>query len=73
MADLYLMYAEAYNEYHGPGQPVYDALNLVRTLSGLRDIEDVWSDASVVRNGQALDERRLARYYPHRTFHRAEL
>lgn len=50
LSDLYLMYAEAYNEYNGPGQPAYDALNKVRTRGGLRDVEDVWSDASVVRN-----------------------
>ncbi len=50
LSDLYLMYAEAYNEYNGPGQPVYDALNKVRTRGGLRNVEDVWSDASVVRN-----------------------
>ena len=50
LSDLYLMYAEAYNEYNGPGQPAYDALNKVRTRGGLRNVEDVWSDASVVRN-----------------------
>lgn len=50
LSDLYLMYAEAYNEFNGPGQPAYDALNKVRARGGLRNIEDVWSDASVVRN-----------------------
>ena len=39
------MYAEAYNEYNGPGQPAYDALNKVRRRAGLRDVEAVWSDA----------------------------
>ena len=50
LADLYLMYAEAYNEYYGPGQPAYDALNKIRKRAGLRNIEDVWSDATIVRN-----------------------
>jgi hypothetical protein len=50
MADLYLMYAEAYNEYYGPNQEVYDALNKVRARGGLRAIEDVYSDASIVKN-----------------------
>ncbi|MGI6074616.1 MAG: RagB/SusD family nutrient uptake outer membrane protein [Fermentimonas sp.] len=50
LSDLYLMYAEAYNEVNGPGQPAYDAINKIRRRGGLRDIEDVWSDASVVKN-----------------------
>ena len=50
LADLYLMYAEAYNELNGPGQPAYDALNKIRRRAGLPDIEDVWSDPSIVRN-----------------------
>ncbi len=49
LSDLYLMYAEAYNEYHGPGAPAYDYLNKVRATSGLKPIEQVWSDANIVR------------------------
>ena len=41
LSDLYLMYAEAYNEFHGPGQEAYDALNKVRKRAGLKKIEDV--------------------------------
>lgn len=50
MSDLYLMYAEAYNEYYGPNQEVYDNLNKIRARGGLRSIEDVYSDASIVKN-----------------------
>ncbi|WP_352423222.1 RagB/SusD family nutrient uptake outer membrane protein [Proteiniphilum sp.] len=49
LSDLYLMYAEAYNEYHGPGAPAYDYLNRVRATSGLKPVEEVWSDGNIVR------------------------
>ena len=49
LADLYLMYAEAYNEYYGPDQKVYDKLNAVRKRAGLlRPIEEVWNDGTIV-------------------------
>lgn len=48
MADLYLSYAEAYNEYYGPDQKAYDKINAVRRRAGLRDVEDVWNDSSIV-------------------------
>ena len=48
LADLYLMYAEAYNEYYGPDQKVYDKLNAIRERAGLPKIEDVWSNANIV-------------------------
>ena len=47
-AELYLMYAEASNEYYGPNQDCYDKLNAVRQRAGLKNIEDVYSDASIV-------------------------
>ncbi|MHA7109641.1 RagB/SusD family nutrient uptake outer membrane protein [Sunxiuqinia elliptica] len=50
LADLYLMKAEALNEYYdAPNQEVYDAINLVRERAGIPKVEDVWSDASIVR------------------------
>lgn len=49
MAELYLNYAEAYNEYHGPAAEVYEALNEVRQRVGLPKVEDAWSDASLAR------------------------
>lgn len=50
MADLYLMRAEALNEYlDAPDQDVWDAINIVRTRAGIPDVEDVWSDLNFVR------------------------
>lgn len=50
LSDLYLMYAECYNEYYGPGQPAYDKINAVRARAGLlRPIEELWNDASIVK------------------------
>lgn len=49
MADLYLMKAEALNEYSGPSQEVYDAINLVRRRAGIPDLEAVWSDPTLAR------------------------
>lgn len=51
LADLYLMKAEALNEYYdAPNQEVYDAINLVRERAGIPDVETVWSDGSIVRS-----------------------
>ncbi len=49
MADLYLMKAEAMNEYSGPSNEVYAAINKVRTRAGIPNVETVWSDASLTR------------------------
>ncbi|MDR2027343.1 MAG: RagB/SusD family nutrient uptake outer membrane protein [Prevotellaceae bacterium] len=49
MADLYLMKAEALNEYSGPSQEVYDALNVVRRRAGIPDVEEVWSNPDLAR------------------------
>ncbi|MDR2086617.1 MAG: RagB/SusD family nutrient uptake outer membrane protein [Dysgonamonadaceae bacterium] len=44
MADLYLMKAEALNEYlDAPTQEVYDAINKVRRRAGIPDVEVAWS------------------------------
>jgi hypothetical protein len=49
MADLYLMKAEALNEYlDAPNQEVYDAINVVRFRAGIPNVETVWSDPSIV-------------------------
>jgi hypothetical protein len=49
MADLYLMKAEALNEYYGSSQDVYDAINIVRRRAGIPDVETVWSNSDLVR------------------------
>ncbi|GAB3026967.1 RagB/SusD family nutrient uptake outer membrane protein [Niabella terrae] len=49
MADLYLMKAEALNEYSGPSAEAYEAVNLVRRRAGIPDLQTVWSDPSLAR------------------------
>lgn len=44
MADLYLLKAEAMNEYYGPSQEVYDAINKVRSRAGIPDVEESYSN-----------------------------
>jgi hypothetical protein len=49
MADLYLMKAEALNEYlDAPNAEVYAAINIVRNRAGIPNVETVWSDANLV-------------------------
>lgn len=50
LADLYLMKAEALNEYlDAPTQEVYDAVNVVRKRAGIPNVEAVWADATLVK------------------------
>jgi hypothetical protein len=50
MADLYLMKAEILNEIKdSPDQEVWDAINQVRRRAGIRDVDDVWADATIVK------------------------
>jgi hypothetical protein len=50
MADLYLMKAEAMNEYlDAPNAEIYEAVNKVRRRAGIPDVEDAWSNANLVR------------------------
>ncbi|MGL5683091.1 MAG: RagB/SusD family nutrient uptake outer membrane protein [Marinifilaceae bacterium] len=46
MSELYLMLAEAWNEYEGPSQKVYDALNVVRERAGIPDVVSSWRNYS---------------------------
>ncbi len=46
LADLYLLYAEALNELSGPSDEVYTYLNRIRSRSGLKSIEESWSNYS---------------------------
>jgi hypothetical protein len=50
LADLYLMKAEAQNEYEGPSQSVYDAINKVRDRAGIPHVEDAWKKAKIHPN-----------------------
>jgi hypothetical protein len=50
MADLYLMKAEALNEYlSAPNEEVYEAINKVRRRAGIPDVQEVWSNAELTR------------------------
>ena len=46
LADLYLMYAEALNEFNGPGAEVYQYVNLVRDRAGLGTVQSSWENFS---------------------------
>ena len=50
LADLYLMKAEALNEYNdAPTQEVYDMINLVRRRAGIPDVQTVWANPSLAK------------------------
>jgi hypothetical protein len=46
VSDLYLMYAEALNEYYGPTPEVYAAINEVRIRAGIPTVEEAYGDDS---------------------------
>lgn len=46
LTDLYLLYAEATNEFEGPGSEVYDYLNAVRARAGIPSVEESWTNYS---------------------------
>lgn len=46
LAELYLMQAEAWNEYEGPSDKVYNAINKVRTRAGIPDVVTSWKSYS---------------------------
>ena len=50
LAELYLNYAEAMNEYYGPSSDIYDALNVIRDRAYIPHVEDVWADESLTLN-----------------------
>jgi len=50
LADLYLMKAEALNEYKSaPDQEVWDAINLVRERAGIPKVEEIYSNGSITK------------------------
>ena len=49
LSDLYLMKAEALNEYNGPSQEVYDLVNRVRRRAGIPDVEVIWADPTLAK------------------------
>ncbi len=47
LAELYLNYAEAANEFNGPTQEIYTMLNSIRERAGIQSVQDAWSDPSI--------------------------
>lgn len=50
LADLYLLYAEARNEYSGPDADVYAYVDAVRARAGLDGVVQSWLDHSVYQD-----------------------
>lgn len=50
MSDLYLMRAEAMNEYYGPSEEVYVDINRIRQRAGIPDVQESWGNISLARN-----------------------
>lgn len=46
LADLYLLYAEALNEYSGPSAEVFKYLDEIRSRVGLKGVEESWTKYS---------------------------
>lgn len=46
LADLYLMQAEAWNEYEGPTERIYAAIDKVRERAGIPPIRQAWNQFS---------------------------
>lgn len=46
LAEVYLIQAEAWNEYEGPSSKVYDPLNKVRERAGVKDVVTAWRSYS---------------------------
>lgn len=61
LAELYLIRAEALNEYAGPSQQVYDDLNVIRTRSGMCDVEEATSQAEMRK--LIAHERNIEMFY----------
>lgn len=58
LADAYLMFAEAINEYSGPSDAAYSAVNAIRARSGMPDLPpnlDQETFRSRVRNERAVE------------------
>lgn len=50
LADLYLMYAEALNEFSGPNPEIFTYLDLIRARAGLKGVKESWSQYSLKPN-----------------------
>lgn len=55
MAELYLLQAEAWNEWEGPSTKVYGAINVIRERAGLIDLVTAWKSYS--KDGSRVDTK----------------
>lgn len=46
LAEMYMIQAEAWNEFEGPSNKVFDALNKVRKRAGIPTVQDSWINYS---------------------------
>ena len=46
LGDLFLLYAEAANEYNGPSPEVFEYLNAIRNRAGIHTVQKSWDDYS---------------------------
>ena len=60
LSEVYLMQAEAWNEFEGPSAKVYAALDVIRKRAGIPNIEDAWNlyakTPAKIRNKEGLRE-----------------
>ncbi|SFB82296.1 Starch-binding associating with outer membrane [Parapedobacter composti] len=56
LGDLYLLYAEAYNELYGPEEEAYHYLNLIRAKAGLPTVQEAWTNFSINPNKYTTKE-----------------
>lgn len=56
LANLYLLYAEALNEASGPSAEIFEYLDRIRERSGLRGVQESWSDYSIFPNKPSTQE-----------------
>ena len=56
MADLYLLYAEALNEYSGPSGEVYKYVDMIRERAGLEGVQASWTKYSISPSKVATKE-----------------
>ncbi len=59
LAELYLNYAEAYNEYYGPGEEAFNYMDLIRERSAVPSLEEAWGGPFAKTPNKHLDKEGL--------------
>jgi len=55
LADLYLLYAEALNEWQGPSAEVYRWIDMVRERAGLNGVVDSWKKSTLPNKPNSVE------------------